>query len=182
MIIRLSILFLLCVSYLFSNDDIYKAPLQVTDTDHSGIVNDSVNVITGNFSIFCTDIVIPGAEPIKFERFYTSADTHGTWDNWHNNHISNFRLNDGDVDYVDFFGSSVPLSQKSKQDYYFNTLTNGDGFTNTAGGAISAKTNLKNLICSVKKGDKKGQIKTGSGEMYLKSASMAISQETIVLQ
>lgn len=171
---RLLLFSLLFFSTLFSEDqNSTSLPLSITENDLSGLVNDSVNIITGSFSVGYTDIIIPGPEPLTFDRFYSSNNCNyeGLLNNWYHSHRSTlYKDQDKNTNwqgkYTDFFGSSIILTCKKKSNkFQIDTKENGMGLTNTTGGVISGKTNVKNCTFEQKSlKDKFVNIITGSGE------------------
>ncbi len=79
-----SIFLLLCFCiHLYADDDYVAEPNSLGDPSLAlttlegapvNIVHQCVNVITGDYTDFSTDIIVPGHEPLTLQRFFCSSD------------------------------------------------------------------------------------------------------------
>ncbi|MDP1834388.1 MAG: RHS repeat-associated core domain-containing protein [Chlamydiales bacterium] len=142
-------------------------PLAEVAGDPSAIVAGCVNVISGTFCDSELDLLIPGAEDVTFQRFYSSADWQGGClsDGWNHNypHDGGFMAWENKKYYVvlpDASGGMLNYNSFAKwnidqanvkppdsgtQFGLFN-IAKDDGITNTSGEEISGSTHLKNQI------------------------------------
>lgn len=155
----------------------------------SALVNGSVNVITGDYTEFCTDMSIPGPEPLTFERSYVSSDSYrgSLCQGWNKNHHGTLEMSYkrvqininekegysyeliGDTSNYDS-GLGVRMnyekqtsSQKDSIQYRINKNLYNSGLTNISRGEISGRTNHKNDWIVCKKTECKAIITDGSG-------------------
>ncbi|MDP1835153.1 MAG: RHS repeat-associated core domain-containing protein [Chlamydiales bacterium] len=140
------------------------------DGDPSALVAGCVNAITGSFSDNEIDIVIPGPEPLIFQRFYCSTDWEGgvLCDNWSYNHAKQATLYHEGGQYqfgvaeatggaLLYKGGKVRREKTDHERHYLVPLTridadiktgNDKGLTNIGCEEISGRTNLKNQSAS----------------------------------
>ena len=115
----------------------------VTENDPSTLV-EGVSVITGDFYTFEEDLVVPGAEPIRFQRAYVHSIGHVNQLPHLNAHwISGFfTVNEPN-------GTPVCYRHKKDNRFVVSLPSTKSGVTNTASGRISARTNLKNQYLEI---------------------------------
>ncbi|MDP1835559.1 MAG: DUF6531 domain-containing protein [Chlamydiales bacterium] len=92
---RATLLLLLCLvkgMTAFAQQSPVHLPLAEVAGDTSSILAGCVNVITGSYSTAEVDIIIPGAQPVSFQRLYCSADWRGQGlsDGWNHNYLPGF--------------------------------------------------------------------------------------------
>ncbi len=143
----------------------HKTPLANTEGEPSSLIHGCVNVITGDFIDFQTDLTMAGSNPLLLERYYCSSDHacgslfHGWNQNiWgglsqqfstHHNHVVTKGLG---KQYV--FKERV---RQKKDSVGYSLLCIDDrmlrkGITNIGNGKIGAQTNIKNVIVEVERG------------------------------
>lgn len=117
------------------------------DEEPSGIVNNSVNVISGVYTDFETDITALSPEPLHMQRFYLSSDRSlGTLGKgWNSNNFVLMQVRDNVVAYLMDAGGSF-YTYVLDQDYQFKLAMSSfqRGVTNSSTGKISGWTNIKN--------------------------------------
>lgn len=125
--------------------------LAATDGDPQIRVTQYVNALTGDFTLFQDDYVVPGVEPIPIRRIYVSGDGLGRESSWQffpQTHLSFFESDSSKTKRAlvgHSSGGFLTFKLKKDADVYTPDLTkHGKGATNTAQGEISARTNLKN--------------------------------------
>ncbi len=124
--------------------------LAATDGDPQVTVSQHVNALTGDFTRFQDDYVVPGIEPISIRRIYVSGDGAGenTWQFFPQTKL--FFLTGSYTPRIVVgqpSGSFLTYKFKKhrKPDIYLPDLEkHGKGVTNTAHGVISGRTNFKN--------------------------------------
>ncbi|CDR34713.1 DUF6531 domain-containing protein [Criblamydia sequanensis] len=143
----------------------------------TSVVDGCVNVISGDFVDFETDLALPSSELFTLSRSYTSSDyfMQSLCNGWSFNHGSF-----AEIDKVNKYtgiqirNSSSILNYDSKER---NTPTNLDrvridksqwkrGMTNCAQGLPSAKSNLNNDVCDLEFNDKKLTYRRANGDKY----------------
>ncbi len=143
----------------------HKTPLANTEGEPSSLIHGCVNVITGDFIDFQTDLTMAGSNPLLLERYYCSSDHacgslfHGWNQNiWgglsqqfstHHNHVVTKGLG---KQYV--FKERV---RQKKDSVGYSLLCIDErmlrkGITNIGNGKIGAQTNIKNVIVEVERG------------------------------
>jgi YD repeat-containing protein len=135
--------------------------IATTEGDPSALVDGIVNVITGDLYALEEDIVIQGVEPLRIKRSYVSAKGTGNWSFFENFSAVRFvrtysaYINEPNGTTLIYRYDLDELKHKKKKDdFIFHPLNlnrEALGFTNTARGAISANTNLKNQIVRMNK-------------------------------
>lgn len=164
------------------NSDTLKTVLTDINAEPSSIVAGCVNVITGDYVEFDVDLIIPGPEPIRIQRSYSSSDT-GTGilhRSWRSNFQSLMTLKfdhrtrhqtatasylGGCGERMHFEGSGYKdddtLELKPLKSMYKH------GLTNTSKGAISGQTHPKNSrIIYDNESREKCILSLGSGEKH----------------
>lgn len=162
----LFILFLAIQSFAHSENEL---PLSNTDGGSLTIVNNCVNVISGDYMETSCDLVLKGAETLTFERFYSSSCTGNAFHGWRHNHNSSLNITynfeaynpeqklepgetpDGTNTTMDVYYSSKEgrtacyhgscLGERNYLSYSYGDMR---GFTNIGNGIISARNQLKN--------------------------------------
>lgn len=149
----------------------------VTEGDPTENVSDSVNIFTGDFTVFSQDAIVSGVEPIAIKRFYVSGDGNGFNSNWvffphlqltlieGNKHKKYQRLIVAEPN-----GSVlVYKNQNIKHQwptYKIDFKKHAKGITNTAKGILSARTNLKNQTLYLTKSDTIKMVTAAGGERW----------------
>lgn len=136
----------------------------------TGIVNNCVNVITGNYSDLQVDLVVPGPQPITIHRAYSSASDNSGYHlfshGWNLNHEGVMEITkeepppiyDYEGNYVSAGSDPPTYYANTKEGYgirlcYKGLFKNGlqlhpeitsNKFTNCGAGEISGRTNLRN--------------------------------------
>jgi len=125
---------------LFANNSI-----ATLENDPSTIVEGRVNVITGEAIFFQEDLIVKGAEPIRIERAYVN----GPQGKWYWGVFGTLhRLRNGNLIVTEKNGVPIEYGKKKKiyvgltKYYRYEPLSTG--FSNTAHGKISSRTNFKN--------------------------------------
>lgn len=143
-----------------------QMPLTEVEGDPSSIVGGYVNAISGALIETDTDIVLPGPEPLIYQRIYCSKDWNGDviCDGWTNNHAENAYLHhDGDLytisaaeasgGSITYWGHKARRNRAYREDFYpppeqsvqgEQRVGKDKGLTNTGMGDPSGNTNLKN--------------------------------------
>lgn len=169
------------LSSLRAEEEDLKGDLPLSDVDGgvSSIVGGCVNAITGDYIEACADLVVPGPEPLIFERFYSSADcqTKVFYDGWRHNFDTRAILRKGTIEgngqtylslyYIENSGRVISF-QKSKKKHHrelFYKPNISNGYTNLRGGMASAHTHIKNVSAEYDSQNKQIFIKNGSGEV-----------------
>ncbi len=84
--------------------------LSSTEGCPSGVVHNSVCVISGDFSYSTSDLTLQGPEPLSFDRFYSSGATGGSLrGSWSHNHLDSIKASNGD-----YFGEKILFSMVSR--------------------------------------------------------------------
>lgn len=143
-------------------------PIASLEGEPSAMVHDAVNVITGHYSEVQTDLVVPGAEPIRMERYYNSSNRlKGSLEYvWDFNHYGFIRVKSGAKHYYAVYDQGVGAKTaysgyKDDDKEWTLTLpseTIEKGLTNCASGTISGQTNLKNSFLYLRGGDGKKEV------------------------
>lgn len=128
------------------------------DNEPSALVNNCVNVITGEYTDQQVDLVVPGAVPLVLSRNYSSQDFRSYWFGlgWHLNHWGFLKKHDdADESNGTILTATVCDVSGSQLNYawYINSgLTKvapyafSKGLTNCSGGNISGRNNIKNNL------------------------------------
>ena len=101
-------------------DPLYEGQnaLEILSAEPSTFVYNCVNVTSGDYVEFCTDLAVPGAEPLTLQRFFCSADTKCStpFRAWKFNHdiyayhpVNHFK---SDIILNDAFGAKIPFHFK----------------------------------------------------------------------
>ncbi len=135
-----------------------EGDISVTE-NHPETIVDCVSVITGDLYLQEEDVIVKGVEPIRLQRSYISNKGEGFWQfhlyhqavvSDHANRIDLMQPNGTKLTYTrtDYEGVYTPfrLEEVDGQDL--------KGWTNTASGKLSAKTNLKNQRIVIADDDK----------------------------
>ena len=167
-------------------------PLTNTDGDLSGVVNGCVNVISGDFTDYQADLILPSPESIAFTRFYSSHNIYheGFGHSWVHSFQSNLKISKfkddkkphGMAEYQDPYGSTAFYQGRmpDSSNQYQSALKidpgykKNKGLTNTGRGIISGRTNLKNTsIFAINPRERfldprnsEWRVKTGAGERF----------------
>ena len=144
MLYRLFLLTLL--TSLYANEDSIATMLN----DPSVLVEGKINVITGEPSMFETDMVVLGAEPIRISRTYVNLDKQWNWAV--NNTFAVYERTDADYrcQITEKHGCQVIF--KKSDTFTINGIKYtrfapsdlNKGFCNTHAGTASSRTHLKN--------------------------------------
>ena len=151
---HLSLLFLTCAATLLGGDssetEFHNPTLVNLEGDPSNIVNESVNIVTGDFLESDVDLVIPGPEPISIERSHVSSNGKRSliYHSWNLNHQGKLDLH-GEKAYVtDQFGSQMKMRNEGKErnvrKYRIDKSSWLSWMTNSGSGEISGRTNPNN--------------------------------------
>lgn len=162
-------------SVLFSNDTVTS--LANLESEPSAIVAQAVNIITGDYSDHQLDLLVPGAEPIAIERFYSSGgkrkgtlDTGSLGSCWHLNHC-------GKVVIEHLYPSKTNLSARHESGGAIGLFLGTAkkmvpskkmfqiGATNCGSGELSGQTSVKNHSLEIVEKGNKCLLKTGSGKV-----------------
>lgn len=170
---------LLISFYTHAEEGSDALPLTDASGDTSAIVGGCVNVITGTYFDFETDIILPGPKEMHFSRsFYSSEnrseDLGKKWMHSLQGYISARRLlgenrQFREFNFVDAYGAVTAYHAQSTdgaQTYRYNhRLKRNFGATNVGQGEISGKTNLINTrIYSSKWGGTFTDLVNGAGD------------------
>ncbi|WP_249274151.1 RHS repeat-associated core domain-containing protein [Parachlamydia sp. AcF125] len=113
----------------------------------SAFVGGVVNAITGDLALCEVDLVIPGTNPLAFERTYSSSfNKNGTLElGWNLNHLTRLKVLGEGVSLNEGQGA-LTLFKLDSQDNKFHVSTDSisHGMTNCGKGEISGRTNTKN--------------------------------------
>jgi RHS repeat-associated protein len=135
------------------NEDILAA----TEGEPLARISDHVNALTGDFTLFEEDYVIPGVEPIPLRRIYVSGNGKGHNGGWE--FLPHLKLDFPRISCRDTAtrrahvyepsGARLTYKLQGKEirqcgKYALDFEKHGIGITNTAQGTISGRTNLKN--------------------------------------
>ena len=151
-------------SSLISVEPLSKQPLSVISEEAPcAFVNNTVNVVSGAFSLQMRHLTVPGHVPLDLVQYYNSKSSYTPWlgcgmslnycfsmvgndDNQksHDKHDKYEQL------IAESPGGSIirclgKSSTNSKTYYYLDPAVIHEGFTNCGSGNISARTNLKNV-------------------------------------
>jgi RHS repeat-associated protein len=156
------------------------APLANLEGEPSSFVHGCVNVITGSYCEFHTDLVVHhGVEPLVLERSFAGNTKNGgaLGGGWQHNHQSGimFKTATRKSDKLQFehcFFSDEHGGMPYTFEYHYipgkgdiyRLLNSLKGVTNNSQGYLSAQTNLKNLKC-IKEAAEKVNITTGSNRI-----------------
>jgi len=165
----------------------------------SAFVNGMVNAITGSYSDSQVDLVIPGVEPLVIQRSYSSSDgcrsqKGSLFHAWNLNHcgvIQTEKMSEQKNGYTSlaictegtaeiYYDMEVRYDKKIKNNSYRLTKeVVKNGLTNSGGGQISGRTNLKNnrLVCDIKNG--LAELKMGSGGVQIFKETKTEQNENI---
>ena len=140
----------------------------ITENEPNSLVEGIISAITGDLYIQEDDIVIQGAEPLALSRSYLSAKGQGNWTNIgfyihqdnpkkdvhlssHLEAVRHVQSNTLEIPEPNGsilmyrFDHSVPQKHHRTEHYYvLDQREVENGLTNTARGALTAQTNLKN--------------------------------------
>lgn len=169
--------------YLTAEDEKPLSHLANTELGLSVVVNNCVNIITGDFVESSTDLTVVGPEPLTFQRFYSSGDykTRCLYQGWRYNLNNYIKINTDHpssggresliADYVESSGRSAVYYTKfpkhgNKMTAVFDLDFCGKGFTNSGSGIISARTNPKNISITYDKKEKKVDVTSASGSKF----------------
>ena len=149
---------------LFGGDDFAGTPAALGDAGHAlaslegdpnTIVHGSVNVITGDYVDFQTDVVLPGSEPLALQRFYCSANPPdgNILKVWPFNHFkeigyTHYYEDRDEIKLYDSFGAVIPFEKK-----YVKQECLKKRVTNTPRGDVTGQTLLKNKRLSFQKNE-----------------------------
>jgi YD repeat-containing protein len=149
-------------------------PLALTEQGSVSLINGSVSAITGDFTASYQDIVLPGPEPLMFQRFYASSYQNLAGETWIDNHGSEIFLGEefrgntlyAMAKYYGPLGSSAqfgaPFQKKGITSLSIDLQINGKGLTNLGSGVISGQTNFKNIRINCKAQCQNFQVTLGS--------------------
>lgn len=131
-----------------------------TENEPSPLVEGIVNAVTGDLYALEDDVIIQGAEPLRLRRNYISAQGSGQWSFFEHltavlqPPVSILNVTEPNGTLLVYHYQLQKIQQKKKHKkhvpeshYLFHPLDvnrDAQGLTNTARGAISAHTNLKN--------------------------------------
>lgn len=173
--LKIFIIFELCSFFAALNisaADEKAIPIANIDGGISTIAGGCVSVITGDYLEHSRDLVIPGPEPLIFERFYASSDyeTGSLYMGWRHNHDSSIALN-GDVDrkntsfayYTEASGRSAKFANEEDHVLTLKSGRTSRGLTNCGMGSISARTNLANTRIRYHRKSDLVEVHSGSG-------------------
>ncbi|MDP1834610.1 MAG: RHS repeat-associated core domain-containing protein [Chlamydiales bacterium] len=170
----LSLAFVCLVSGMTATAQPTHLPLAEVAGDPSAIVAGCVNIVTGTYTAGSVDLVIPGAQPVLFQRLYSSMDWKGQGlsDGWSHNYISGLanlsadgrkyaisipEPSGGALLYKSDVFAKTRKSEKGEPNGIYapasaflsaSSTFHDSGLTNTATGEIGGATNLKNQICN----------------------------------
>lgn len=146
-----------------SNDLAKQPTCVISEEAPCSFVNDTVNVIGGNFYLQMHHLSVPGHVPLDLVQYYNSKSNYTSWFGTGMSLNYSFAvsttLDSGKkrdkhgkyhLTYVETPGGSVirclgEFKPTSKSDHYLDPEVIHDGFTNCGSGAVSARTNLKNI-------------------------------------
>jgi len=142
------------------------------DCEPTTIVNRSVNVISGVYIDQETDLILPGAEPIQFNRSYASTNTFDgcIGIGWSLNYDETLYISKdwSFASLIDGYGSILKFERKEKLSRHtYNLLPDNylRSVTNSGGGALSGRNNIKNTRLQLMRDDKHVLVLTnGAGE------------------
>lgn len=151
--------------------DLIAAPLANLESEPNGIINNSVNVITGDYTDFQVDIMIPGPEPLTLERAYiSSCRSIGTLcGSWFLNHHARLMPSKDDASIEEAFGSSLRFKRTGTWKKNKLLTPRGRQFnkwvTNTGSGLMSQRTNLKNHEIFYSAPPKESYLRRANGDL-----------------
>ncbi len=172
----------------YANEDSVKgegedAAALLTDlnAEPTSIVGGVVNVISGDFIDMAVDLTIPGPEPFKVMRSYSSSDASGGLmeHGWQTNHQGKIdfdykengkKTQEAEATFTGPFGESWKLEgeRKRKEETMRLSIPKkqfSKGLTNTSKGVISAQSHPRNISLLHDFKDKKwSELTFGSGE------------------
>lgn len=164
----------LCLSaVLWANDETPVALVDI-ENDSSCYFNGVVNVISGSYFESDTDLYIAGPEPLVLQRSYSSGTPTGPIHGWIHNYNSKAFGGKTPKDTVE----AIITEPSGAQILYdkvlnapgsettllgFDPMLDGRGVTNTAGGEISGRTNIKNNTIEFLPGKERIKAHLGSG-------------------
>jgi hypothetical protein len=174
---RATLLLLLCLLKgitAFAQQTSADLPLAEVAGDSSSMVAGCVNVTTGSYTNGEVDIIIPGAQPVSFQRLYCSADWigQGLSDGWNHNYLPGLAsigqeggkyaifIPESSGGKLAYKSTSTALIRKNEEGKHLglrappsqlsfaaNLSLHDEGMTNTSMGEIGGSTNLKNQTC-----------------------------------
>ncbi len=141
--------------------------------DPSVIIEGKVNAITGEPVIFQEDLVIWGAEPVRIARAYVSGPE-GKW--FWGIFGSLRRLKNGHLMVTEKNGT--PMEYRKAEKVYvegvkyvrYNSVNFDEGFSNTAHGKISSRTNLKNYYVLLNESSENFEVHCADGTVRMYEA------------
>jgi YD repeat-containing protein len=163
--------------------------LDILSGTPNAIVHDCVNVMTGDFIHFSTDLSLPGAESVQLARFYSSSDP-----NLDTNPMHTLKLNHDKAIYRtskhranlvlrDSYGAMLPFqrSKANKNEYYVHPETFKKRVTNHSK-RMSGRSYLKNRKLVAPASELRMTASDGEGNRYTfeklgKKASAPLLQE-----
>lgn len=148
--------FSLCAEDILTPKSVYNIANTINlEAEPASLVNNSVNVISGDYCDSQQDLVLPGSHPLTLERAYVSSDWQegSLYHGWHFNHCGEITIETGDgsheATWYDSFGG-----KRSYRGSLFNARLYvpleikreclSKGITNCGLGKIGGRTNLKN--------------------------------------
>ncbi len=155
--------------------------LDILFGEPNAIIYGSVNVITGDYFDFSTDLELPGSDPLVLSRFYCSTDneTKIPFRAWKFNHdIAAFESPDNALTLGDSYGAKIPFNSKSWADPSFGDDKYDANFTGVVNSAIlkrrltntahemSGRFHVKNKTVQYSAKDRKLIAKDGGGIEY----------------
>ena len=160
----LSLVFvLLSLSSLHASDPLSKQPTCViAEEAPCAFVNDTVNVVNGNFYLQMPHLAVPGHVPLDLVQYYNSQSTYSSWfgtgmglnysfASWVK--LYSDKKNDTEYKYSHILaespGGSIirclgKLKNNKSIDFFLDPEVIHNDFTNCGSGPISARSNLKN--------------------------------------
>jgi len=133
-------------------------PMVNTELGLSLVVNNCVNVISGDYVQASMDLVVAGPEPLAFERTYASSDyaSRSLYNGWRHSFDSRIVLTDMcpldnsfKANYTDFQGRTFAVWSRWIKPQVGKPLPitcKSNGYTNCGSGIISGRTNPHNMI------------------------------------
>jgi RHS repeat-associated protein len=176
----------------FDQSALQSTPSTITgEAEPSSFVNHSIHAISGSFYDRSVDMVMPGAEPLHFIRYYNSQNS-ALFTSLARGMGSNFPTAVGGLQETDCQeiiaeedgGSIVKYVAKEFErdmDFYLDPQIVHNGFTNGRAGALSGLENLKNNSYRLKtnsdytSGHWTGYIADGSTRHYYKTYDTALA-------
>lgn len=172
----LSLITLTSAAIASSNDNDQSTSVADRESIASSVVNNTVNVITGNYGDSTIDAVIPGASNLTLSRSYTSGTTRpGIFGRgWHFNHYQVCLYGS------DGFHTSAYITEKSGAGMVYQgkplhearrrvdlkakpTHKSCDGLTNTGSGYIGGCSNKKNVLVDLNASRRRATVTDADG-------------------